>query len=346
MIRRSSIIVIFIFLSAISFAQIGGTHTYSFLDLVNSARVASLGGNINAINDNDLNLVSYNPALLSTQMDKNLVLNYVNYFTDINYGFVSYAHNFNDFGMFAGGIQYINYGKFIEADDKGLITGEFKASEYAIHLTYSRSIDSLFSFGVNLKPVISTLEKYTSVGIAADFGALYTNRTGLFSAALVIKNLGLQLTSYTGERESLPLNIQVGISQKLKHAPLRFSVVFDHIETPDLTYSEPKDESDPVFENEDSKSNIDILADQIMRHIIIGAEFSPINNFYIRAGYNYRRRQEMIIDTKTGMVGFSWGFGVKISRFHISYGRATYHLAGSTDHFSVSTDLGSFYKKQ
>jgi hypothetical protein len=204
----------------------------------------------------------------------------------------------------------------------------------------------LFSFGVNLKPVISTLEKYTSVGIAADFGALYTNRSGLFSAALVIKNLGIQLTSYTSERESLPLNVQVGISQKLKHAPLRFSVVFDHIETPDLTYNESKDESDPVFENDDSKSNIDILADQIMRHIIIGAEFSPINNFYIRAGYNYRRRQEMIIDTKTGMVGFSWGFGVKISRFNISYGRATYHLAGSTDHFSVSTDLGSFYKKQ
>ncbi len=346
MIRKSSLILIFIFLSILSIAQIGGTHTYSFLDLVNSARVASMGGNINAINDNDLNLVCHNPALLTSEMNQNLVLNYVNYFTDVNYGYVSYAREYKNYGMFAAGIQYINYGKFIEADDKGLITGEFKASEYAIHLIYSRPIDSLFSFGVNLKPIISTLEKYTSIGIAADFGVLFTNGDKLFSAALVVKNLGLQLSGYTSERESLPLNIQIGISQKLRHAPLRFSIIADHLETPDLTYNKPEEETDPVFDDDDSESDIDRIADQIMRHIIIGAEFSPIDNFYIRAGYNYRKRQEMIIDSKTGMVGFSWGFGVKISRFHISYGRATYHLAGSSDHFSVSTDLSHFYKKQ
>jgi hypothetical protein len=322
-------------LSIISIAQIGGTHTYSFLDLVNSARVASMGGNINAINDNDLNLVAHNPALLSPDMSQSLVLNYVNYFTDVNYG-----------GMFAAGIQYINYGKFIEADDKGIITGEFKASEYAIHLTYSRPIDSLFSFGVNIKPIISNLEKYSSFGIAGDFGVLYTNRDKLFSAALVVKNLGIQLKGYTSERESLPLNIQLGISQKFRHAPLRFSIIADHLETLDLTYEKPEDESDPLFEEEESESAIDKIADQIMRHIIIGAEFSPLENLYIRAGYNYRRRKEMIVDSKTGMVGFSWGFGVKISKFHISYGRATYHLAGASDHFSISTNLESFYKRK
>jgi len=346
MIRKSSLLLIFIFLGIISSAQIGGTYTYSFLDLVNSARVASMGGNINAINDNDLNLVCHNPALLTSEMNQSLVLNYVNYFTDVNYGYVSYAKEFKNYGMFAAGIQYINYGKFIEADDKGIITGEFKASEYTIHITYSRPIDSSFSVGVNLKPIISTLEKYTSYGIAGDVGVLYTNRDKLFSAALVVKNLGIQLKGYTSERESLPLNIQIGISQKLRHAPLRFSIIADHLETPDLTYDMPEEESDPVFDDDNTDSDIDRIADQIMRHIIIGAEFSPINNFYIRAGYNYRRRQEMIIDSKTGMVGFSWGFGIKISRFHISYGRATYHLAGSSDHFSVSTDLGSFYKKQ
>jgi len=346
MIRKSSLLLIFIFLGIISSAQIGGTYTYSFLDLVNSARVASMGGNINAINDNDLNLVCHNPALLTSEMNQSLVLNYVNYFTDVNYGYVSYAKEFKNYGMFAAGIQYINYGKFIEADDKGIITGEFKASEYAIHITYSRPIDSSFSVGVNLKPIISTLEKYTSYGIAGDVGVLYTNKDKLFSAALVVKNLGIQLKGYTSERESLPLNIQIGISQKLRHAPLRFSIIADHLETPDLTYDMPEEESDPVFDDDNTDSDIDRIADQIMRHIIIGAEFSPINNFYIRAGYNYRRRQEMIVDSKTGMVGFSWGFGIKISRFHISYGRATYHLAGSSDHFSVSTDLGSFYKKQ
>ena len=327
-------------------AQIGGTHTYDFLNLINSARVASMGGDIIAINDNDFNLTYHNPALLNPEMNHDFVLNYVNYFIDINYGYAAYATQIKDKGVFSGGIEYINYGKFIAADEKGIITGEFKAAEYAIHLLYSKSIDSMFRVGVNVKPIISTLEKYTSLGIAADLGVVYSNPHSLFSAALVIKNIGTQLKGYTNEKESLPFNIQLGISQKLKHAPLLFSITLDHLETPDLTYEKPKNESslDPLSGEENSESKVDIIADQIMRHVIIGVEFSPVNNFYVRAGYNYRRRQEMLIESKTSTIGFSWGFGVKISKFHFNYGRATYHLAGASDHFSISTNLDSFRK--
>ena len=40
--------------------------------------------------------------------------------------------------------------------------------------------------------------------------------------------------------------------------------------------------------------------------------------------------------------GFSWGFGIRISKFHLNYGRASYHLAGASNHFSITTDLSSF----
>jgi hypothetical protein len=83
-----------------------------------------------------------------------------------------------------------------------------------------------------------------------------------------------------------------------------------------------------------------------MRHIIIGVEFLPIDNFYFNLGYNYQRRQELKIPGRTGMVGFSWGFGVKINKFQISYGRATYHVAGASDHFSLSCDLSEFYRQK
>lgn len=343
-------LVFVILISIYSFqldAQIGGTHTYDFLNLVNSARVASLGGDVIAINDNDFNLTYHNPALLNSNMNHDMVLNYVNYFTDINYGYAAYATNIKDFGIFSGGIEYINYGKFIAADEKGIVTGEFKAAEYAINLIYSRSIDSTFRAGVNVKPVISTLEKYTSLGLVADFGIIYNKPGSLFTAALVIKNLGMQLTGYTDQKESLPFNIQVGISQKLKHAPFLFTVTADHLERWDLTYDKPEAESglDIIADQESSQSNIDKIADQFMRHIILGVEFNPVNNFYVRAGYNYRRRQEMLIESKTSTIGFSWGFGIKISKFHFSYGRATYHLAGASDHFSISTNLDSFRKK-
>ncbi len=338
-----------IFISVFSLqlsAQIGGTHTYNFLNLINSARVASFGGDVIAINDNDFNLSFHNPALLNPEMNQELILNYVNYFTDINYGYAAYATNVKNYGIFSGGIQYINYGKFIAADERGIVTGEFKAAEYAINLIYSRSIDSSFRVGVNVKPIISTLEKYTSLGIVADFGVVYNKPRSLFTAALVVKNLGTQLKGYTDEKEALPFNIQMGISQKLQHAPLRFSVTFDHLEKWDLTYDKPENESnlDPLSGQETSESTLDKIADQFMRHILLGVEFSPINNLYLRAGYNYRRRQEMLIESKTSTIGFSWGFGVKISKFHLSYGRATYHLAGASDHFSISTNLDSFRK--
>ncbi|HAF29725.1 MAG TPA: hypothetical protein DCG75_11825 [Bacteroidales bacterium] len=345
--KKSLIIIFIVFLSIQLSAQIGGTHTYDFLNLINSARVSSLGGDVIAINDNDFNLTYHNPALLNPEMNHDLVLNYVNYFTDINYGYAAYATNIKDYGIFSGGIEYINYGKFIAADEKGIVTGEFKAAEYAINLIYSRAIDSTFRVGVNVKPIISTLEKYTSLGLAADFGIIYNKPRSLFTAALVVKNLGAQLKGYTDERESLPFNIQLGISQKLKHAPLLFSVTYDHLEQWDLTYTKTEDASglDPITGEEPKESTIDKIADQFMRHIILGVEFNPINNFYVRAGYNYRRRQEMLIESKTSTIGFSWGFGIKISKFHLSYGRATYHLAGASDHFSISTNLDSFRKK-
>jgi len=343
--KRFLIASLLVFVHFQMIAQIGGTHTYDFLNLIHSGRVSSLGGDVIAINDNDINLSYHNPALLTPEMNQDLVLNYVNYFTDVNYGYAAYATKIKNYGIFSGGINYINYGKFIAADEKGIVTGEFKAAEYAINLIYSRAIDSSFRLGVNVKPVISTLEKYTSIGVVADFGVIYQKPQSLFAAALVIKNLGTQLKGYTNERESMPFNIQLGISQKLKHAPLLFSVTFDHLEKWDLTYDEPKDEEtilDPSFSEENSESTIDKLADQFMRHVIIGLEFSPINNFYVRAGYNYRRRQEMLIESKTSTIGFSWGFGIKISKFNLSYGRATYHLAGASDHFSISTNLDSF----
>ena len=62
-------------------------------------------------------------------------------------------------------------------------------------------------------------------------------------------------------------------------------------------------------------------------------------------GYNPKRRQELKVDSYLGMVGFSWGLGIKISHFKINYGRSTYHLHGSPNYFSFSTDFSSSINK-
>lgn len=327
------------------FSQIGGTSTYSFLSLPNAARIASLGGKLVSVYDDDLNLAFQNPALLNSTMHNHLTFNYVGYFADTKFGYASYAHK-TKAGILGGGIHYINYGDFIQADATGRITGNFTASEYALNIMYARPIDSLFTFGINVKPVYNSLEKYNSFGMAFDVGFSYTNRSKLFNASIVMRNIGTQLVVYykNADREPLPFDIQLGISQKLEHAPFRLFATAHNLQRFDLSYEVPEDDGDLTFFNEGSgeKSNVELLADKFMRHLILGTEFTPFSNFYLRLGYNYQRRQELKIDSRTAMVGFSWGFGIKINRFQLSYGRATYHLAGASNHFSVTTNLNEF----
>jgi len=344
MIRGKLITGFLLLLCQVALAQKGGESTYSFLGLANAARVAALGGEVVSLNDDDINMVFHNPALLSPGMHNNLSLNYVNYFAGVNYGYASYAYSAGDIGNFGAGMHYVNYGTFDRTDELGNIEGTFRASEYALNLFYSRSIlDSALILGANLKPIFSSLEQYTSFGLALDLGVSYYLSSSLTSFGLVFKNMGTQITSYTGTREQLPFEIQAGITQGLAHAPFRFSLTFQHLERWDLSYT-VQDDDLSFSDGESEASGFDVFADNLMRHVVIGTEFLLGKNFHIDLGYNYKRRKEMKVNSRAGMVGFSAGFGFRVSKFHFSFGRASYHLAGGTSHFSLTTNLSEFYR--
>jgi hypothetical protein len=330
------------------FSQSGGDNTYDFLSITNSARVASLGGQQISIPDHDLNLVYHNPSLLRNEMSTHLVMNYINYFAGTNFGYVAYAFKSDKKYSLAAGLHYLNYGEFIAANDYGFKEGSFRAGDYALNLYWARPIlDSTLSVGVNVKPIYSQYESYTSLGIAFDAGITYFNTEKLFTAALVIKNAGMQITRYNpnSKRESLPFEIQLGITQRLKHAPFRFSLIGHQLQKPDLLYQseEDKEESIDLITGETKKQDpLALYGDNFMRHLIIGVEFIPSENFFVSLGYNYKRRQELKIEEKVGAVGFSWGFGFKIRKLRFSYGRSTYHLSGASNHFSITMNLSEF----
>lgn len=319
-------------------AQIGGESTYQFLELTNSARLAALGGTQVAVIDSlDLNLPFHNPALLHSEMDNSVLVNYVNYLTDINYGYVSYAKSYEGIGNFAVGMHYINYGEFDEATESGELTGAtFNAAEYALNLIYSNNYKRL-NYGVNLKPILSSFESYQSVGIAADFGVNFLTKSGNTSLALVARNVGTQITTYyeNGNRESIPFNLQMGITQRLSHAPVVLHATMQHLNNWDLA----KADEDPGFDIETIYDREENLLKQTMRHLVLGIEVLPTENFTLRAGYNYQRRQELKFDEKGSTVGFSAGFGLKIKRFRLDYGISRFHLAGSSNLFSLAINL-------
>lgn len=320
-------------------AQTGGDNVYEFLNLSPNAYISSLGGfNISSIG-NDPSLAMFNPAMAGPMGHGSLSMNYLNYFAGINYGSMMYCHNTDSSGTFSAGINYLNYGRFDMADESGNINGTFSAAEYAINLIYSRQIDSLFRLGVNLKPIISQLETYISLGIAADIGASYESHDGRISAGLAIRNIGFQLTTYSGIREKLPFEIIAGISTTLKHAPLKFSLTARHLEKYNLlhTYYEPEN-------NDHMLSKTEEIAENIMRHLIFGAELTLTNNFFATAGFNYQRRKELVYEVRSAMVGFSMGVGIKTSSVDIMISRARYHIAGSSTSFSLLLKPSLFNK--
>lgn len=319
-------------------AQTGGDNTYEFLSLPWSARASALGGTIVSYHDEEPSLAFCNPSSASANMHGMLSLGYTSYLAGISFGSAGYTFGRGMINTFTAGINWLNYGGFTGSDNSGNITGSFRAAEYALNLIYTRTIDSVISVGVAIKPVLSHLESYTSVGMAADIGATFTSRNKLLSAGVTVRNAGFQFKSYAGEeREKLPFEIQAGISGKLAHAPLRFTLTMRNLQKYDLTHrydtaSVTGGASDGFGEN-------------LLRHCLFGAEFLPHRNFWIGAGYNYQRRTELRVEEGGAAAGFSWGFGANIGGFRVVFSRATYHLAGGASNFSLAFNPGSLYRK-
>jgi hypothetical protein len=340
-----SVVAIGLIFSIQSFSQSGGYIAYSFLNEPNSARVAALGSNFLTIHDNDLSLAYANPSLITPQMNNTLSLNFVDDFAGLKYGFAGYGFNLTKLGSFAGSMQFYNYGKSDLNNEFGENEGQFNAGEYAFNLGWGRMLDSVFSIGANLKMIYSGLESYNSMGLAVDVAGSYVpNET--FCASVLFRNIGRQLTAYSSFGvEPLPFEIQAGISKKLAHVPFRYSILLQHLEKWDLRYTDPNASVDPFTGEVAKESGIDVFADNAMRHIVIGGEFIPAKFLSIRLGYNYLRRQEMKVVSRPGTVGFSWGIGLKVSKFNFSYSRAAIHQVGSPNYISISTNLGEWGRK-
>lgn len=316
--------------------QTGGDNTYEFLNLSHSAFANATGGINVASRRSDLTLPYFNPALLNVSTDNDISLSFSSWFAGIRYGYASWARTTATSGNFAGGISFISYGTFTEADEAGNITGSFTAAEYAFNIIWSWQIDSSFSIGMNLKPVISHLERYFSAGLCADIGASYHNERLLLDAGLVIRNSGLQLVGYTGSGgEPLPFEIIAGAAKRLAHAPFSFSLTIRHLEKPDLTFDyNPEDDAGPGGVGED-----------ILRHIVLGVEVLPSDAFWIGAGLDYQRRAEMRTGQRTGMAGFTAGFGIRTRAFELAFAHGAFHPAGGSNHITVTLRPEFIFKK-
>lgn len=345
------ILQIILFISfSISFAtaQVGGLFTYEFLNFAPSARVSALGGTHITVADDDINLAANNPALLNASMHQQLSFSHAFHLSGINYGYVAGGYYHEKLDMtFHAGIRYVNYGDFDLTNTLGQVEGTFQAKEYGITFGGAKSFSERFTAGLNVRLITSQLESYRSLGLVTDIGLLYQDTAKNFTFTILARNAGVQIKEYRAEnKEPLPFEMQIGLSKRLKHLPLRFSVIYRYFDRWNILYDDPNSTEQILFldDTPTTKSNASIWLDNFARHFVFNGELliGKRGNFRLRFGYSHLLRKELSVDEYRSLAGFTFGAGIRINRFHLDYGRTNFHLGGGVNHLSISTNINEF----
>lgn len=322
-----------------AYSQVGGESVYRFLNLVSSPRQAALGGKVITFYDYDVNQPLYNPASINEEMNGRLAVNYANYLGDVTYGTASYAYTHDKHvNTFHGGITYINYGKFDGRDEQGNATGEFTGSEIALSLGYAYNVPYTdLHLGANAKIISSTLESYQSFGIATDLAATYIDDKNDINYALVVRNFGTQLSTYSGTNEKLPLEVIAGISQELENVPIRWHLTLENLQKWNVAFSNPA-RGEETIDGGVNEEKVGFLGNA-MRHVIFGAEILPQKGINFRLSYNFRRAAELKLLEQRTFAGLSAGFGIRFRKFRFDYSYSRYTLASNTSLFGLMINL-------
>ena len=311
-----------------------GSGVFHFLNLPASSRLNALGGENVSISDDDISMAFINPALLTAHTDKVLQLNYAYYLAGTMFGSAMYGHNYRD-NYFGAAVHYLDYGKMSYADENGNLLGTtFTAKDICVNLMYARQLGPLFRVGATLKPIFSVYEQYTSFAMGADIGGHFQTADSTFQMGLALRNVGWQLKSFYEEdfgqhTEMLPLNLELGLSYRLAHAPLRFSLTIHNLQHWDIAPA-----------SEEVKWH-----DMLFRHTIWAVDIVPKSNkFYLTLSYNHRRQAEMNLTDVRSLAGFAFGAGIKIYKFRLGFAMSQYTKSNFTYQVSLSTDINSFLK--
>jgi hypothetical protein len=306
---RNLIIIILIF---IAFTQVKSQGVYEFLRLDSSPRAAALAGSFVA-NHDDPNVMFYNPAGIKNLQKRPVSFSFLKHLLDINYASLSFSSEIQNYGRFAAGVQYINYGDFTEADDFGNKTGSFGAGDFAFTLGYANRLDNNFNYGINFKLIYSKLADRSSVGLASDLGLQYLIPEGKWSFGFSILNIGSQISQYYNTSEDLPLDMQLGLSKELKHVPFKFYLSFKKL-----------NEAGDGFSDRFSS-------------FLFGWEISLSEAVQLRVGYDNEKRDELKLGTSAGLGGFNFGFGINIDKYNFDYAFSSMGSIGALHRIGITT---------
>jgi len=339
-----------------AYAQPASYSSFSSLTQGGSARLVGLGWDALA-HPGDVSFSAFNPALLRHDHGGQIALTSQSSLGGLRVGSVSYGlplppraprpeaplaqwdaqrglHGWSAPSWSAAvGVDYLQTGLLEERDAAGELLGTFRAQEVTPRVAAAAHWKG-FTAGLGTKLAMLTYGPYTAQALALDAGLLWTVDSGRTSLGVVVKNAGRSFEYFAAEREALPLDVQLTISQKLKYAPFRWNVTYTHLQRWDMRYLDPQLITKDPLTGEITVQPISVW-NNALRHVHPSVEAQLGGRIFIQVGYDVRRQMEMRLPTRRSNPGLSFGLSLQTTKMSYQFGSAVYHVAGRLNQFTL-----------
>jgi hypothetical protein len=317
---------------------LGGQAAYGFLRLPGSPQMNALGSvNVSTLSK-DISLASGNPSLLDPSMSGQILASFNLFHAGIRQLHAMGGWHHERWGTtFSAGALFMHYGEAPQTDPLGNLLGTFRALDHSVSLTASRSYLDRWHYGMTLKFVGSNYGVYRSSALMADMGIRYTDSASGFQAGFLASNMGVQLKTYAGTGEDLPFDLQLGVTKRLRYAPLQFSLTAHRLHRFDILYR------DTTFNNENfGTPGPSGFAENLFRHFVFALQAFPGERVELTLGFNALRRSELSVPrAANGLTGFSFGAGMLLKKMQVRYARSIFQNGIAFNQFGLNVDLST-----
>ena len=298
-----------------------GTSGFQFLKIMPDARSAGLGGS--AVADiNDGSALYWNPALAVQMDDSQFMVSHTAYFVDISLNYASYVHQFRNMALGAS-VLFLDSGDIAETTEfNPLGTGRtFRTVHMAAGISFSQELTQLFSYGVTAKYLNERIEEIETTAVVLDLGFFYrVGDTGL-RFAVGLNNFGTDATP-SGETRRMTLDGEIVETEFEDISPPTTFIIGAAYDT----------WSNEIF-------NL-ILTGQLTNpsdnaeQFSVGAELEYLNQFYLRAGYQFG-----VDEVQWPSVGVGFNVPLLNYKLGVDYGFSTRERLGSLHRIALKFNL-------
>lgn len=262
-----------------------GTTAASFLEIGVGGSANAMGGAFVGL-ANDASALYWNVGGITNIERYEAIIVHMDWIADTKLDYAGLVIPLGDFGSFGFSFTSLSMDEMkVTTVDQPDGTGEyFSSSNLAIGLSYAKKLTDRFSVGITGKYIKESIWHMTASAIAFDAGTTFkTDLLGGMTIGAVISNFGTEMqmegrdARYTirvdenkqGSNENIPTNIEMDSWGLPLHFQIGVSACAVKTEDYRLIVS-----TDAIIPNNDYQS------------LNVGAEFSFINVFYVRGGYN------------------------------------------------------------